>query len=577
MKKFVVLAMMAALLMAGSAFATTKTIAPNATFPFGNAGIASGPATTNNDDSCDISVAPAATLLLPYFEVDFKSPATTARTTLFTITNTSPYPQIAHVVVWTDWSYAALDFNIWLTGYDVQSINLYDIFNRGVIAPVSASLAGTSFQPGGTTGLSPVGTNPPNQPDATPFGDSANPNHNHSGSLADVSAACVNLPGTLLQQYLLDLQLIFTTGTGGVIIGAGCTGKIGGVHANAIGYITVDVDSTCSTSFPGPLATGGTYSNTEILYDNVLIGDYQDVNPNAATGNYAGGNPMVHIRAVPEGGPAGSNPGTNLPYTFYDRYNTGGAFGSGSATSLTSGPNRLADRRQPLPNTFAARYIEGGATGFNTNYKIWREGITGPSATACGTAAGTANVFQNSTLLLPEVVRFDEHENSNAVAPIGQISPPPPSVTNVLPETSSTSTTSGKYPGTTGSGDVAGWMFLNLDNRNTGANINVYSDPSLNNAAAHPTFTRALRASQNWVIIAMFAEGRYSVDFDAAHLGNGCTPVTATGAPIQPAGGVFVCPTTGTPLCTIVGGVYTNTAPGAGAPTTGTAGTNVTP
>src|SRR6267142_1618186 len=133
MKKLLALA--ASLLVAGSAFAAgsgTRSIAPNATFAFGSPGIASGPTTTNNDDACDISVAPTTTLLLPYFEVDFVSTAATARTTLFTITNTSRVPQIAHVVLWTDWSFAALDFNIFLTGYDVQSINLYDVFNRGI-------------------------------------------------------------------------------------------------------------------------------------------------------------------------------------------------------------------------------------------------------------------------------------------------------------------------------------------------------------------------------------------------------------------------------------------------------------
>src|SRR5438094_234171 len=134
MRKLTVLAMLAAVLMAGSAFAVNRhlTPAPNATFTFGVGGAAIGPTTTNNDDSCDIGVAPAATLLLPYFEVDFRSTQTTARTTLFTITNVSAFPQIVHVVVWTDWSYAALDFNIFLTGYDVQSINLYDLFSRGV-------------------------------------------------------------------------------------------------------------------------------------------------------------------------------------------------------------------------------------------------------------------------------------------------------------------------------------------------------------------------------------------------------------------------------------------------------------
>ena len=142
MKKLLVLAMMATLLMAGSAFAVQRTLTPktNATFSFGAPGIAAGPTTTNNDDSCDIGNAPAATLLLPYFEVD-PNPTVQGQTTLFTITNVSRYPQIAHVTVWTDWSFPVLDFNIFLTGYDVQAINLYDVIVRGVVAPPS----GTSY------------------------------------------------------------------------------------------------------------------------------------------------------------------------------------------------------------------------------------------------------------------------------------------------------------------------------------------------------------------------------------------------------------------------------------------------
>src|SRR5258708_16863957 len=437
MKKLMVL--VASLLMVGSAFAgPSRLVQPNATFAFGTPGIASGPTTTNNDDACDISTAPAATLLLPFFDVDFKSPATTARTTLFTITNVSSVPQIAHVVVWTDWSFAALDFNIFLTGYDVQSINLYDLFQRGIIAPVSSTLAGTSIS---NAALSPVGTSPPNQPDAVPLPNATgNPNFN-----PNVTTTCVTLPGNIGPAYLLDLQSIFTTGVAGSVIGSGCgANRLGGVHNDAIGYITIDVDSTCSTSFPGPLAAG-TNSNNEILFDNVLIGDYQDVNPNSTTGNFAGGNPLVHIRAVPEGGPVGSNPGTNLPFTFYDRYNTGGAFGSGAGTALTNGLNRLADRRQPLPSLFAARWIQGGTSGFNTNYKIWREGYTGPGSTT--SATGIPSV--NSAITITEMVRFDEHENSNSVAPPVIISPPLPGTVNVLPETSATSTSSSLYPALT--------------------------------------------------------------------------------------------------------------------------------
>ena len=63
--------------------------------------------------------------------------------------------------------------------------------------------------------------------------------------------------------------------------------------------MTIDVAPVCHTSLPNE---PGYFSL--ILFDNVLIGDYQDINPNPATGNYAGGNPLVPIRAVPEGGPA---------------------------------------------------------------------------------------------------------------------------------------------------------------------------------------------------------------------------------------------------------------------------------
>ena len=39
------------------------------------------------------------------------------------------------MTLWTDWAYPMLTFNLFLTGYDMQSINLYDVFTRGAIAP----------------------------------------------------------------------------------------------------------------------------------------------------------------------------------------------------------------------------------------------------------------------------------------------------------------------------------------------------------------------------------------------------------------------------------------------------------
>jgi len=489
MKKFLVMAMMAALAMTGTAFAAHNAWVPTdqATFSFG------APATTNNSDSCDIGTSAAATLLLPYFEVDVNnSNRATAQTTLFTIVNVSSFPQIAHVVVWTDWSYPVLDFNIFLTGYDVQGINLYDVFVSGVVAPPSGTTSDEVANPSGT------------------FSELNDSNPNFLPVIG-----CGTLPGALPGSLVADVRSALTTGTYSL-----CgTSKIGNVHANAIGYVTVDVANNCSTSLPNQPA----YFTNELLFDNVLTGDYQQINPNSATGNYAGGSPLVHIRAIPEGGPAGTVVATNLPYTFYDRYTPG------------PGPSRTVDRRQPLPGVWAARYIQGGANNFNTNLKIWREGIT-TGADACSA------YINNATLLVTNIVRFDEHENPTTGGSGIVCSPCGPSVTT-LPETSATPTTSGVFPNiSTAAGDIAGWMYLNLSNNSQGGTAGTTNRASL--SAQRPGFgqgalgttyinagglfaagvsgTRA--TSQNWVITSMFAEGRYSVDFDATWLANGCTP-----------------------------------------------------
>lgn len=494
MRKLTVLAMLAAVLIAGAAFARTQHMQPNATFAFGVGGAAAGPTTTNNDDSCDIGNAPAATLLLPYFDVDFKSPQTTARTTLFTITNVSELPQIAHVVIWTDWSYAALDFNLFLTGYDVQAINLYDIFARGQIAP-----------PSGTSSATAIPTT--NPADATPFPNNGNQN---IASLAN----CTNLPGPLPQSIVADLQSVFTTGKS---TGSICTTSttLGGAHPDAIGYLTVDVVANCNTSL---VAGDPLYFTTDILYDNVLIGDYENVQPNPAVVNAAGGANMVPIRAVPEGGPAGSLAAvsTNLPVTFYDRY--------------TPVANRHQDRRQPLPALFAARFINGGTGSFNTNFQIWREGA---GVAACG-GSGLSAPSANSAIPVAEIVRFDEHENAS-VGTGGIIFSPPPA-TFGLPEASSQPVSGSAFPSQpTVTSDVGGWMYLNLD---SGQKTRTAPLPAGSVAVVGTT----PRASQNWVTVNLQAESRFSVLFDASWLGNGCSAPVPAGTTIGPAGGVLVCP-----------------------------------
>ena len=452
MRKTFVWALVAMMAVAGSAFAQT--------LPGG------APATLDNDSTCDISVAPAATLLLPYFEVDVDAGVGVGDTTLFTVTNVSAEPQIAHVTVWTDLSAPVLDFNIFLTGYDVQAINLYDIIVRGLIAPDDGTSSDVE------------------EGDRSADNDTGNPNIDTTN--CDILAA--QIPGSLRADILEAL-------TDGVI---GC-GRVGRTQTDGMarGYVTVDVAASCSTALP----TDADYATTELLFDNVLVGDYQQVDP---ANNFAQGGPMVHIRAIPEGGPAGVTGVTNFERTFYSRY-------QGGATN---------DRRQPLPATFAARWIEGSGAAFDTDYKIWREGVTGANVVCGGTSA--TGIPANGLLGVTEIVRFDEQENGVTFAPDIIISPVPQ--TDVaLPETSRVNVGDTDFFPEAEDGAVAGWMYLNL-----------------NHGSPAGALAPADAASQNWVIVSMEAEGRYSVDFDAAWLGNGCTEATGqtgTGAvnPIGPA------------------------------------------
>jgi hypothetical protein len=444
---------------------------------------AASPSTNNNDDSCDVTVGPAATLLLPYFEADTIN---RVQDTLFTITNVTRLPQIAHVTIWTDWSFPVLGFNIYLTGYDVQGISVRQLLDGFVAQANGTGPTTQQTQPDGVGRLS--------------AGFTANPNFAGGGA----SINCSNQSGSLSPTVVAAVKSALTTGVYNPSGSAGCSAPVGSVHANAIGYITIDAVSNCTNRLP----TDPLYYTKDLLFDNVLIGDYQHLGP-APAGTIAasfdgGSNPMVHIRAVPEGGGSGSVVETVLPYTFYDRYTPAAA--------------RTMDRRQPLPATFAARFVQGGPAAFRTNLNIWREGF---SSGSCGDATTSA------TMNVAEVVRFDEHQNPFTIASDSLVSHAR------LPATSSTSSSNPSYPAMAGS-DLGGWFYLNLNNGGSTAYSGVHDGP---------------RPSQNWVTVTMFRTDSVTgsplaAEFDAASLGNGCSPAAAPSSAIAigPAGGVFACP-----------------------------------
>ncbi len=74
---------------------------------------------------CGLVQAPAATVLLPYFEVDLDNPG--GRTTLFSVANVEREPVLAHAVLWTNWGNPALSFDVFVPAEGVASFNLRNV------------------------------------------------------------------------------------------------------------------------------------------------------------------------------------------------------------------------------------------------------------------------------------------------------------------------------------------------------------------------------------------------------------------------------------------------------------------
>jgi hypothetical protein len=417
--------------------------------------LAQASSTTNNDDSCDIGVTPAATLLVPYFEVDLAAKPGEGRTTVFSIINVTTLPQLARVTIWSDYAYPLLGFTVFLTGYDVQAIDVRDVLVRGVV---------------------PVNTGQPGSFSAPNYS-----NPNHRGTMAtDCRTAKPSAGAALMDDVRSVLTIGWSTGASKIT----CPGpegtqlQLGANHGatTAIGYATIDVVATCSAKLP----SDPSYYTSDLLYDNVLIGDYTFIDPKGDKNGYATASPVVHIRAVPEGGGAGSDVATQLPQTFYGRFKPS-----------------VSDRRQPLPSVFAARFIEGGPTNFQTKMTIWRDAVTSAGA-SCAQYSSTANAP------FVEIVRFDERENASIFSPQRTAAS---GAGMTLPPMARLASTSSAFPASL-STDVGGWFYLNLADGN--------------------------RSRQSWVELTFFAEGRYGVQFPAAALGNGCSRAPVAGAKVGP-------------------------------------------
>ena len=206
---------------------------------------------------------PAATLLLPYFEID---PAAATSRTVLTVGNRGASDALAHVVLWTDRGVPTASFDVRVAGKGVAEIDLSEIFISGALPQSTPGIFAGSC----------AATLPPAALDAT--------------ALAGLRNAHSGIASTLL--------------------GGQCGSSSHG-DARARGYVTIDATNACTTLVPGSagyFVNGGTGIATN---NNVLWGEVATSTASPASVN---GDALVAIEA------SSSSPATTgASYTFYGR------------------------------------------------------------------------------------------------------------------------------------------------------------------------------------------------------------------------------------------------------------------
>lgn len=318
-------------------------------------------------DLCSLDPVPAATLLLPYFELDLAPGATDD--VIITLNNAQDQAALVHATFWTDWAQPTFSFEIYLTGYDVLTLRLRPAFAAGNL-PITADL---QSDPTNTISPSP-----------SPALEASFPN-------------CQNTFPFYLNPVIAAANLARLRGghTGQPIAALGnrCLGASHGDQV-ARGYLTFDSVSRCSNTFPSDPAAEPPYfaagglgiaNNRNLLWGDYLLHDAGQADVVAHS--------LVHIEA-----------GADLPsatgYTFY-----------GSLPSAAGG----VDQREPLGSIWGAANWRGQPHLLNTaittatDLLVWRDPTAAPNAAtvgfACGVGPDWAPLPQNN------VYCFDEQES----------------------------------------------------------------------------------------------------------------------------------------------------------------------
>jgi hypothetical protein len=441
------------------------------------------PVPAANNNLCTIQTAPSPTLLLPYFEVNIDDPS--GVDTFFSINNALPYGVLGHVVVWTDMSVEALDFNVYLTGYDVQTIGMGLIIRDGIL-PVTSYFD------------SPVGSYSWDQPIA-------------------IYQQCLSIlpynEPALDADFLTHLQSILTGGPS-AIYGGRCGGFPYG-DSIARGYVTVDnvLDCTVLTPCDNGYFTVDVNSPPDGLLGYYLPAFWGDWYMIDYANNFAQGDTLVHVESFQSyldfvsGGSIEEmpTPAENLQRALAAHQPQGGLGGDvgfglfgatfwGRCATVFDPDHIVLDYREPLGTTYAARFYQNAAFTGGTDFLVWRDSnfnVLFGEEDGFSCAAGPSWFPLNER----QVVFFDEQENPETAC---TISPCPES--DILFPLEAQRVSIADVDVTPDSG----WSYMNLN--------------QLWFVNEEPTVV----ASQAWVTAVHSAEGRFSAGLPAVQLDSMC-------------------------------------------------------
>ncbi|HEY3203947.1 MAG TPA: hypothetical protein VGL03_09835 [Thermoanaerobaculia bacterium] len=334
-------------------------------------------ASTAGAITCTVDQRPGATLLVPWFQVSVDANGAIigsgpdARDTLVTIANASAAPMIAHVNVFSERTELVLDFNIALTGFDVQAFSMANV--------LTGLIPSTGFD-------SPLEDACQKNPNAVvyvddPLGVGFIRVRPTSPAFPTDNTQAITLYPTPAWSPASSFFFQVLDSLDDTPDSHGCAGDVDGVISGLEhGYIVIDMVNYCTLSNP---AFNEYYANDAIGMENNLWGE---IIFTSGAGLPTYGMSTVNIESDPE---FAIQDDITRARTFYARYWTPSSDPSNTpancANCTAPDPEHnlglsapwnigLGDQREPLGLKWAARWINAG--NITTNFRVWRASIS---------------------------------------------------------------------------------------------------------------------------------------------------------------------------------------------------------